>query len=75
MTDEILERAKANRCKFEDCKWMLSVLTKSAEYDIRISCHTGSFSLAPELKQSFVQMMTDYLNDEMRALNEEYEEL
>lgn len=75
MTDEILKKAKENRDEYEDCKRMLSVLTKSAEHDIRIGCYTGSFSLAPELKKSFVQMMTDYLNGEMILLNEEYERL
>lgn len=75
MTDDILKKAKDNRRKYEECESILTIITKSAEHDIRIGCHTGSFSLASELKKSFVQMMTDYLNEEMLSLNEEYERL
>lgn len=75
MTDDILEKAKDNRRQYEDCEWLLSVVTTSANDDIRIGCSHGSFSLASELKQSFVKMMTNYLNKEMAALNKEYEEL
>lgn len=74
MTNDILEKAKDNRRQYEDCEWLLSVVT-SADDDIRIGCSHGSFSLASELKQSFVKMMTNYLNKEMAALNKEYEEL
>jgi len=75
MTDDILEKAKDNRRQYKDCEWVLSIITTSAEDDIRIGCSRGSFSLASELKKSFVKMMTDYLNKEMAALNKEYEEL
>lgn len=75
MTDDILEKAKDNRRQYEDCKWILNIVTASEEDDIRICCHTGSFSLASELKKSFVEMMTNYLNNEMKTLDKEYEEL
>ena len=75
MTDDILEKAKDNRRQYEECEWLLSVVTAGAEEDIRICCHTGSFSLASKLKKSFVEMMTNYLNNEMATLNKEYEEL
>ena len=75
MTDEILEKAKENRRQYQDCEWLLSVVTTSEQDDIRIGCSHGSFSLASQLKKSFVKMMTDYLNNEMKTLNKEYEEL
>lgn len=75
MTDDILEKAKDNRRQYDTCEWLLKVVTESADDDIRICCSTGSFSLAHELKKSFVEMMTNYLNNEMAALNKEYKEL
>lgn len=75
MTNDIFEKAKDNRRQYEVCEWMLGIVTASAEEDIRICCHTGSFSLASDLKKSFVDMMTNYLNKEMATLNKEYEEL
>ena len=75
MTDDILEKAKDNRRQYETCKWILDVVTAGANSDIRVSCNNGSFSLASDLKKSFVEMMTNYLNNEMAALNKEYKEL
>ena len=75
MTDNILEKAINNRKQYETCEYLLRVVTESADDDFRICCRTGSFSLASELKKSFVKMMTNYLNKEMAALNKEYKEL
>ena len=75
MTDDILEKANENRRKYQDCEWLLALVTAGANEDIRVSCHNGSFSLASELKKSFIEMMASYLNNEMDILNKEYEEL
>lgn len=75
MTDEILKKARDNRYQYDDWDIILDIVRESAGGKIRITCSTGSFDLPPQLNGHFIEMMTNFLNDEMTALNKEFKEL
>lgn len=75
MTDEILRKANDNRRHYDDYDAILNIVREMAGSKIRIIGSTGSFDLPPQLNGRFIELMTNYLNDEMTLLNKEYKEM
>lgn len=75
MTNEILRKANDNRFQYDDYDAILDIVREMAGSKIRIVGQTGSFDLPPQLNGRFIEMMTNYLNDELTALNKEFKEM
>ena len=75
MTDKILEKAQDNRYKYVEYEDLFNIVQESAGNNIRIVCQTGSFNLPPQLNDSFIKLMNNFLEDEMIRLDKEFKEL